>query len=220
MISRGLILLRDQHRNMEQQYQERLHALRSELRALQEERPSNSTRLMESTGSTHDRRRSPSSGQPLLVGIQRDVQHSTSRPQPSPHPAAAIPPSRHSGLSARDRDSGRRDRTKDREMPDIDPSRPYSSAATLGHPRAPLPRTLTPSRSPRSHSPHVSRHPSPQMSHGHPRAQSHDHPAALASSSSTGHEPSLSPTVTLAGSDAPSQPRSRRARSTLNRQLN
>lgn len=206
MITRSLTALREQHRIMEQQYKERLHALRSELRALQGEHSSTASLPISTSALARERRRSPSPlNWPPLFGDQRSSQLPRPPSQPittAPLPAAHVPVAPASlRAHARYVDNGMIDTTE------TIPSRVHSAVTPRSSYTPPPLRHTTSSPSSRSHPSYLSGHHWPQGASRPHRHRSND------ITSLTRHDPSLSPTATLVGSDAPSRSRSIKARS-------
>jgi hypothetical protein len=185
---------------MEQQYQEKLRALRSELRAAQDGGQSTSTPSTNAPASESERCRSlyfPDSPQPF--GSQHSHQHHMRQTPPFPSilgtQAPAIPVSyqEHTRYTANGKASP-------------NSVHPHSRSAVFQHSSTPPPLGPLSQSSPR-HSPYVTQRRSPQANYKQSRARPHDRhdPQRNDVVSPTRHEPSLSPTLVGSCSDPPSR---------------
>ncbi|GJJ13308.1 hypothetical protein Clacol_007560 [Clathrus columnatus] len=200
-LNASLISLRDQHRAMEQQYKEKLQALRLELTAaqggIQPSVTGHSNNRLPSR-SNHERHHSPSPPRsPDYSDRRQSRQHSR------PSTPSIIHSFRHRDSSSRISSYSYSVDHKENEVTPRD-----SGSSPIPHSRqqhsfnTPSLRPVSSFEPPTSF-PGARRLMSPQ---GNP--SSHD----VSSPPGTGHEPSVSPTATLIGSDGPGRSRQRKTR--------
>ncbi|KAF8526130.1 hypothetical protein JB92DRAFT_3108506 [Gautieria morchelliformis] len=196
MVARNLAALREQHRIMEQQYQDKLRVLRSELRAAQDGGQSTSAPSTNAPASECERCRSlyfPDSPQPF--GSQHSHQHCTRHPPPPPAllgtqaPAIPVNYQEHTRYTANSKASA-------------DSVPPHSRSAVFQHSSTPPPLGSLSQSSPRR-SPYDTQRRSPQANYKQSRTRPHDRhdPQRNDVASPTRHEPSLSPTLVGSCSD-------------------
>lgn len=196
MIARNLAALQDQHRSMEQQYEEKLRAIRSELRTARERLSSTSAQSTSASISVRKRRRSPPmSGSPQPHGSQDSFRYLMPQPPlPSPPDIRVPGVSISRGEHTRDMGDCRRDV--------VDTVSPLVHSTVLR--RSSMPPPVTSPQPLSSHSSYVPQHRSPQGSYNQQLTHSHQTLPLDVASPITQHQPSLSPSATMVGTDAPS----------------
>lgn len=195
MVARNLAALQDQHRFMEQQYEEKLRAIRSELRTARERLSSTSAQSTSASISVRKRRRSPPmSESPQPHGSQDSFRHLMSRP-PLPSP----PDIRVPGVSISSREHTQDMGDCRRDI--VDAVSPLAHSTVLR--RSSMPPVTSPQPI-SSHSSYVPQHRPPQGSYNQQLTRSHQTLPLDVASPITQHQPSLSPSATMVGTDAPS----------------